>query len=111
MLTIAILAAVGRQFYRDLQQWTCGSATDGWVVLSGGCLYLAGWRSRPCYWQRLLAGSGQQPTAAATVRAYYIGHLGKYLPGKAWALFLRAGLVRGPGSASAWRCLPPSTRC
>src|SRR5262249_52896602 len=29
--------------------------------------------------------------------AYYIGHMGKYLPGKAWALFLRAALVRGPG--------------
>jgi hypothetical protein len=31
------------------------------------------------------------------VRAYYIGHLGKYVPGKAWALFLRASLAGGPG--------------
>src|SRR5262249_26571154 len=29
--------------------------------------------------------------------AYYLGHMGKYLPGKAWAVFLRAGLVRGSG--------------
>ena len=38
----------------------------------------------------------QDPGRLASVRAYYVGHLGKYLPGKAWAVFLRAGLIRGP---------------
>jgi len=28
------------------------------------------------------------------LRAYYIGHLGKYVPGKAWALFMRGTLIR-----------------
>jgi len=31
------------------------------------------------------------------LRGYYIGHLGKYLPGKAWALLLRAAQVRPAG--------------
>lgn len=30
------------------------------------------------------------------MRAYFIGHLGKYVPGKAMVVILRAGLVRGP---------------
>ena len=30
------------------------------------------------------------------MRAHYIGQLGKYLPGKAWALFLRSNMVRSP---------------
>ena len=28
---------------------------------------------------------GQRPPLLMAVRAYYLGHLGKYLPGKAWA--------------------------
>ncbi len=31
------------------------------------------------------------------LRAYCVGHLGKYVPGKAMVVVLRAGLVRGPG--------------
>ena len=41
-------------------------------------------------------GVGQRPGGMATVRAYYIGQLGKYVPGKAWALLLRSVLIRGP---------------
>lgn len=40
---------------------------------------------------------GQRPAVLPSVRAYYLGHLGKYLPGKAWALVLRATLARGAG--------------
>ncbi|MGH7170427.1 MAG: hypothetical protein ACRELG_09145, partial [Gemmataceae bacterium] len=49
------------------------------------------------YWDRLLGHLGARPPLGAALRAYYIGHLGKYLPGKAWALFLRTSLVRGHG--------------
>src|SRR5262249_57797160 len=40
---------------------------------------------------------GPVPPWGMTLRAYYVGHLGKYLPGKAWALLLRADLVRPGG--------------
>jgi uncharacterized membrane protein YbhN (UPF0104 family) len=98
VLTVAILVAVGRQFYRDLHRpdlWQ-RSLHPGWLLLAAA-LYPLGLGFSAFYWQRLLRLEGQRPSAWAAVRAYYIGHLGKYLPGKAWALLLRAGLVRSQG--------------
>jgi hypothetical protein len=68
----------------------------GWVVLSA-LLYLGGLFFSALTWRRLLTHAGEPPRLFTAVRAYYLGHLGKYLPGKAWALFLRADLVRGDG--------------
>jgi len=33
----------------------------------------------------------------AVVRAYFIGHLGKYVPGKAWSLLMRTGMLADAG--------------
>jgi uncharacterized membrane protein YbhN (UPF0104 family) len=98
ILAVAILVAVGRQFARDLQRpelWQ-RSFRPEWLALAG-VLYLLGIALSAFYWQRLLRELGQRPTLATVVRAYYLGHLGKYLPGKAWALFLRTTLSTGPG--------------
>src|SRR5690348_12166369 len=96
---IALVVAIGRQFARDLQSnpdlWQRPPHL-GWLLVSGA-LYLLGLGFPALFWYRLLRVLGQRPSGLAVVRAYYIGHLGKYLPGKAWALFLRATLVRGPG--------------
>src|SRR5262249_32824022 len=56
-------------------------------------LYLLGIGFSGVYWRRLLGRFGPAPRLLIAERAYYLGHLGKYLPGKAWALFLRASLV------------------
>jgi uncharacterized membrane protein YbhN (UPF0104 family) len=96
-LAAAILFFIGRQFARDLKSadlWQF-SIRPAWLVLAGG-LYLAGLGFSTLFWVRLLRRLGQRPTVPAAIRAYYLGHLGKYLPGKAWALALRAGLVRAP---------------
>jgi hypothetical protein len=109
--SLAILAAVGRYFYRDLARAGAigegGMETPtgeslwqhllhpGWLVLSG-VFYILGLGCSAWFWIRLLKSVGQQPETLPAIRAYYLGHLGKYLPGKAWALVLRAGLVRGP---------------
>jgi hypothetical protein len=61
-----------------------------------GLLYLAALGGSAWFWFHLLRAFDQRPAPLATVRAYYLGHLGKYLPGKAWALLLRGTLVRGP---------------
>jgi len=98
ILTAAILVFVGRQFYRDLQRpelWD-RSFEFGWLGLSG-LLYLFGLGFSAFFWIRLLQFVGQRPEYLQAVRAYYLGHFGKYLPGKAWALFLRASLARSPG--------------
>jgi uncharacterized membrane protein YbhN (UPF0104 family) len=64
----------------------------GWLLLAA-LLYLLWFTGSTAYWRELLASLGLHPPFLAVVRAYYIGQLGKYLPGKAWALLLRANLI------------------
>jgi uncharacterized membrane protein YbhN (UPF0104 family) len=97
LFALAILVAIGRQFVRDLSRpelWQ-RPLHPGWLVLSA-VLYLLGLGFSAVYWYRLLAVLGQQPAFLGTMRAHYIGQMGKYLPGKAWALFLRSNLIRSP---------------
>ncbi len=99
LLGLAIVVLIGRRFYLDLRdhpELLRQPLRPGWLVLCGA-LYLLGLAFSALCWHRLMLGLGQRPPFLVALRAYYIGHMGKYLPGKAWALFLRAGLVRGPG--------------
>ena len=59
-----------------------------------GLSYLLG--MAPCwvFWHRTLQVMGQRPHWLESLRAFYIGHLGKYFPGKALVVVLRTGLVR-----------------
>ncbi len=99
LLAAAILVGVGRQFYRDLSKPADPNQPDlselhvrpAWLLASGG-LYLTALSFSACYWYRLLWIFGQRPTFFRAYRAYFIGQLGKYVPGKAWALLLRGGL-------------------
>jgi hypothetical protein len=65
-----------------------------WLVASGA-LYLLGMLPSAMFWHRLLRVLGQKVRLQQAIRAYYIGHLGKYVPGKALVVVLRAGLVHG----------------
>ena len=98
VLWLVILYLIGRQFARDLQRPELAQRPlhAGWLLLSG-LLYILGLAMSALYWDRLLGHLGARPPLGAALRAYYIGHLGKYLPGKAWAVFLRASLVSGHG--------------
>src|SRR5438045_7088364 len=99
LLALAILIAIGRQFVRDLSRpelWQ-RPLHPGWLVLSG-VLYLLGLGFSAVYWYRLLITLGQRPSFLAAVRAHYFGQMGKYLPGKAWALLVRSSVVGGPGT-------------
>jgi glycosyltransferase 2 family protein len=97
LVALAILIAVALQFWRDLhhQDLTNVSLRWQWLVLSGFS-YIAGFGFAGFYWYRLLWIFGQKPTLLAALRAYYISQLGKYLPGKAWALLMRGALIQGP---------------
>ncbi len=53
-----------------------------WLVASG-VLYLVAMLPSVLFWQRVLRVLGQEAGLLKTARAYYIGHLGKYVPGKA----------------------------
>ena len=65
----------------------------GWLVASG-VLYLLGQLPSGLYWHRVLNRLGQAARLGETLCAYYIGHLGKYVPGKALVIILRTGLIR-----------------
>src|SRR5262245_4837877 len=98
VLVLAILLAVGRQFGRDLQRLDLGQRTLRWGWLfAAGAIYLLGLALSALYWYRLLRGLGQHPSANAVIRSYYLGHLGKYLPGKAWAVMIRTTVAAGAG--------------
>jgi uncharacterized membrane protein YbhN (UPF0104 family) len=103
LLAAAILVGVGRQFYHDLSKPAGPDQPDlgelslrpGWLAASGG-LYLLALSMSACYWYRLLGAFGPRPPFLKAYRAYFLGQLGKYVPGKAWALLLRGGMVAGP---------------
>ncbi|MCC7421466.1 MAG: flippase-like domain-containing protein [Planctomycetaceae bacterium] len=63
--------------------------------------YLAGWLPSVWFWQRMMERMGARLRWRDTARAYYCGHLGKYVPGKATVLVIRSALIRERGFAAA----------
>ena len=68
------------------------SLRPNWLALSGG-LYLLALLPEGLFWHWALRALGQDVGLLETLRAYYIGHLGKYVPGKAMVIVLRTGLI------------------
>lgn len=96
---IVLLAAIGRRFYLDLQKAPDPRTIEFepvWIAVCG-VLYLLGLLASGTYWHRLLVVLGQPIGLLGSLRAYYLGHLGKYLPGKAWALLMRTSLAGAAG--------------
>lgn len=65
-----------------------------WLVLSAG-LYLLGLLLAGFFWYRVLRTLGQNAKFGETIRAYFVGHLGKYVPGKAMVVIIRTAMIRG----------------
>src|ERR1051326_882102 len=94
LLGLVILYFVGKSLWHDLSEpdlWQ-RSYNITWLILAGA-LYLLGLGCTMLYWGLLLRRAGQFPGVIGLFRGYYIGFLGKYVPGKAWALLLRAAFV------------------
>jgi uncharacterized membrane protein YbhN (UPF0104 family) len=90
-----VLFFVGRE---ALQIWRAGDFENLhvdwlWVLLAMLC-YFIGWLPSVWFWRSYMSSLGSQPSWLATIRAYYCGHLGKYVPGKATVLVIRAGLLK-----------------
>jgi len=92
-----IYAATGRAL-ADFEQhnFDFSGLNYGRLALAG-IVYLLG--LLPCcwFWRLTLRAMKQDPTWSSTVRAYYLGHLGKYVPGKALVVILRATAMGGAG--------------
>ena len=95
VFTLGILLLVGWQIFRDLQSVQLDDLVfrPGWAVASAVC-YLIGLMCAGLFWFRLLILFEQKPHFGTCMRAYYIGHLGKYVPGKAVGLLMRGTLAR-----------------
>lgn len=65
-----------------------------WLVAAGS-LYLLGLLPAGLFWYHVLLKMGQKAGLAETLTAYYVGHLGKYVPGKAMVVIIRTGMIRG----------------
>ncbi|MDR1964091.1 MAG: flippase-like domain-containing protein [Planctomycetaceae bacterium] len=63
-----------------------------WLLLSA-FFYSVSYVPSVFFWRHSMRLLGQHPGWYETFRAYYIGHLGKYIPGKAMVVVLRAGLL------------------
>ncbi len=105
-LAVLVLAAVGRQFYLDLDRlgpkWP--TVHVEWLAAAAG-LYLLGMGFSAVYWARLMISLGAHPGAVAAVRAYYVSQLGKYVPGKALALLMRVGMIATPATPASTAAL------
>jgi uncharacterized membrane protein YbhN (UPF0104 family) len=67
----------------------------GWG-LAACTFYAAGMLPMCWFWHQILWAMGQRPRVGDSLRAFFIGHLGKYVPGKAMVVVLRTGWIRGP---------------
>ena len=106
VLIAAVIIAVGWRVWGLLQELRDRDAETGltlsvsypWIGVSAAA-FILGSGLYGLFWCRLLADSGVPVTRRAGLRAYFSGTVGKYLPGKAWVVLLRTGLV-DPGPRS-----------
>ncbi len=97
-LTVLVLLFVGRHVvrtWRDLQGRGQSIRVDGAWFAGSMALYGLGLCGFGAYfWKVLDAGAGASSIGLApALRAYLVSHLGKYVPGKALVVVMRAGLV------------------
>lgn len=80
--------------------WSPAALSWPWLALSA-VLYSVG--QLPCglFWGRILAALGQRVPLGAVIRAFYIGHLGKYAPGKAMVVVMRTSMLVPHGARPA----------
>jgi uncharacterized membrane protein YbhN (UPF0104 family) len=68
-----------------------------WELLHGAAWYALGLAPSAWCFRRLLAALHQPVAGWRASRAHAMGHIGKYVPGKATVLILRVAGVAGPG--------------
>ena len=94
LVVLVVCFCVGKELYKSWDkiqgvQWEPNYLL---LVLSGVC-YIVAYLPAALYWRHVMKTLGQKPGRYETFRAYYIGHLGKYIPGKAGVMVIRAGLL------------------
>jgi glycosyltransferase 2 family protein len=98
VLVVACVVFVGRRLATewDAARDALASASWGWLAL-GVLLAAAAMATMADGWRRVLATLGAPVGAAAAQAWYFVGEIGKYLPGSVWPLIGRAELARRGG--------------
>ena len=94
LIVLAVAWWVGKELYKSWDslhriEW---KPDYFWLTLSV-ILYVVAYVPTCLFWFLSMRSLGQDPGVYETFRAYYIGHLGKYVPGKALVVVLRSGLL------------------
>jgi uncharacterized membrane protein YbhN (UPF0104 family) len=102
LILAAVVAGVSGTFHAAAahladHEWRLRPA---WLAASGAA-YIAGLAAMAWFWRRALAALGQPVPWPPSLRAYYLGHLGKYAAVKALVVVLRVGAIR-PLIRSVW---------
>ena len=97
IIAVLVCGWVGWELYKLYNAW--GTIREHeWntnfllLALAGVC-YAIAYIPAVIYWRYVMQTLGQQPGLYECFRAHYIGHLGKYVPGKAMVLIIRTGLL------------------
>jgi uncharacterized membrane protein YbhN (UPF0104 family) len=99
LLRIAVLIIVG--WFAGKTVWVAlerladyeWQVQPAWLVVAG-TLYIIGLVPMAWFWYRTLSALGHPAPWGVTLRGYFLGHLGKYVPGKAMAVILRVAAVQ-----------------
>ncbi|GHT10134.1 membrane protein [Planctomycetales bacterium] len=93
-ILLAVLGWVGWELYKSWNKISqLNWQPDYFYLTLCGVFYIAAFVPSVFFWRYVMQTFGQSPGLYESFRAYYIGHLGKYVPGKALAVVLRAGLL------------------
>lgn len=94
LIFLVVFGAVGWKFYESWDQMREIHWSPNYLLLTlSGICYAVAYIPAAFYWRYAMQTLGQQPGIYETFRAYYIGHLGKYVPGKVMVLVIRSGLL------------------
>lgn len=99
-----VVVAVGRHVvrtWRDLSAHEPPPRFDGFWLCVSVPVYIAGLTAFGAFYARVLRSSPSPLPAGAAIRAYLISHLGKYVPGKALVVVMRAGMSAQAGARAA----------
>lgn len=84
----------------DKGQWSLARLRPAWL-LAAAALYVVAQLPNAEFWRRVLTALGQRLPRSVVYRAFYIGHLGKYVPGKAVVVVMRSGMLTAHGAQPA----------
>jgi hypothetical protein len=104
LLAVAILVGVARYFARVLTDPALSAVPFRLrfeLLIPAGLLYLMAHCFWGTFWVRLLRGQDVPVTLFTGLRCYFVSQFGKYVPGKAWVILLRVGMLGSPGTRLA----------